>query len=165
MKLILFSVLASLLLSNSSVYAQKNLPDVNVKTLEGEEVSASAFDNDGKPIVVHFWATWCKPCILELNTIDEEYADWQEETGVKIIIVSIDDARNAAKVKPFVSGKGWTYEVYSDVNGTLKEAMGVENVPHSFLLDGNKNIVWEADSFSPGDEVILYDKIKEVAGK
>lgn len=140
----------------------REFPSADVKDLEGMIVSSADFDNDGKPIVVSFWATWCKPCILELQTILDEYEDWQEETGVKLIAVSIDDARNAAKVAPFVNGKDWPYEVYIDSNQDLKRALSVNNVPATFLLNGNKEIVWQHNSYSPGDEEELYNRIVEV---
>jgi thiol-disulfide isomerase/thioredoxin len=137
-------------------------PTADVKDLEGNTISSADFENDGKPIVVSFWATWCKPCILELQTILDEYDDWQEETGVKLIAISIDDARNAAKVAPFVNGKAWPYEVYIDSNQDLKRALSVNNVPATFLLNGNNEIVWQHNSFSPGDEEELYDHIIEL---
>jgi len=85
----------------------RKLPAVDVKTLTGESMNTSKFSNDGKVIVIDFWATWCKPCIEELNLLHESYADWKKETGVKIITVSVDDARTMARVAPFVNGKGW----------------------------------------------------------
>ena len=62
-------------------------------------------------MVLDFWATWCKPCVNELTAISEHYEEWQKETGVKIVAISVDDARTMANVKPFVNGKGWDYEV------------------------------------------------------
>jgi len=141
----------------------RELPNVPLKSLDGSTVNSSEFENDGAPIVVSFWATWCKPCILELNTIMDEYPDLQDETGVKLIAISIDDARNSPKVAPFVAGKGWDYEVLIDENGDFKRAMGVNNVPHTFVLNANKEIVWEHNSYSPGDEEELYEFLEEMA--
>jgi cytochrome c biogenesis protein CcmG/thiol:disulfide interchange protein DsbE len=139
------------------------LPEIKVKALDGKTVSTADFANDGKPIIISFWATWCKPCILELNTIHEEYSEWVEESGVKVIAISIDDARNAPKVAPFVEGRGWEYEVYIDENSDLKRAMNVNNVPHTFLLNANKEIVWQHNSYSPGDEEELRELVKQLA--
>jgi hypothetical protein len=100
-----------------------------------------------------------------LNTIQDRYADWQEETGVKIIAISIDDSRTSSSVAPFVSGKGWEYEVYLDINGDFKRAMNVNNVPHVFLLDGNGKIVLQHNSYTPGDEDELYEQIKLLTAK
>ncbi len=139
---------------------EKTIPTVNVKNLQGKTVSTKLFKNDGKPMVISFWATWCSPCKKELNNIAEVYEDWQDETGVKLIAVSIDDARNKHKVKPYVDSKGWEYDVYIDANQDLKRAMNVNNVPYTFLVDGNGKIVYEHNNYVPGDEDNLYKKIK-----
>jgi cytochrome c biogenesis protein CcmG, thiol:disulfide interchange protein DsbE len=146
-----------------TVNASHALPSVLVKDMAGHAVSTADFENDGRPIILSFWATWCKPCILELNTIQEEFEGLAEETGVKLIAVSIDDARNANKVAPFVQGRDWPYEVYIDENSDLKRAMSVNNVPHTFLLDGTREIVWNHNSFTPGDEEELFDLVRKLA--
>ena len=76
----------------------------------------------------------------ELNNIAEVYDEWQDETGVKIIAISIDDTRSMSKVAPYVNSVGWEYEVYLDPNGDLKRAMGVSTVPHTFLLNSKKEM-------------------------
>ncbi len=141
------------------------LPSANVKDLQGKTVNTSTISNDGKPILISFWATWCKPCLQELKTIHTLYDDWRKQTGVKVVAISIDDARNAAKIKPFVNGLGWDFEVYLDQNGDFKRAMNVNNVPHTFLVDGNTGkIVWQHNSYAPGDENHLFEEIKKLAG-
>lgn len=140
----------------------RSLPKVDLKTMDNTSTSTAAFDNDGKPIVISFWATWCKPCIKELNTIAEEYEDWVEETGVKIIAVSIDDSRNMSKVKPKVNAEMWEYEIYCDPNRDFARAMGVSSVPHTFLLNVDKEIIWQHKGYVDGDEIELYEKIEEL---
>ena len=164
-RLLLLAGLLALALVGQQAAAQQTLPDVPLKDLKGNAVRSGTFANDGKPIVISFWATWCKPCIKELMTIHEHYADWQTETGVKLIAISIDDSRNVNKVAPFVNGKGWDYEVYLDENSDFKRAMNVTNVPHTFLLDGKRNIVWQHTSYNPGDEDQLLEQIKKLVGK
>jgi len=139
-----------------------DIPQANVKDLNGKIVNTSTFQNDGKPIIISFWATWCKPCIRELIAISDVYEDWQDETGVKLITISIDDAKSMARVKPFVNARGWEYESYIDANSKFKQAMGVVNVPHTFLIDGNGKIVFQHNSYAPGDEDELYEKIQEL---
>lgn len=141
----------------------RTLPAVEVKKLDNSSFNTAAIDNGGKPIVINFWATWCTPCKKELNNIAEVYEEWQETTGVKLIAVSIDDSRNMAKVAPYVSGRGWEYEILLDPNGDFQRAMNVNNVPHTFVLNGNKEIIWQHNSYAEGDELQLYEVIKKVA--
>lgn len=136
------------------------IPAATVKKLDGTKINSSTFSNDGKPIVISFWATWCKPCKKELDAIAENYTEWQKETGVKLIAISIDDARSSSKVVTDVKTKGWEYEVYIDENQDFKRAMNVNNVPHTFLVDGSGKIVWSHNSYAEGDEDKLYENIK-----
>lgn len=140
-------------------------PSVALKDMEGRPFNTADIKNDGKPVIVSFWATWCKPCILELNNIADVYADWEKETGVKVIAVSIDDSRNSNKVAPLVSSKGWKYQVLLDENSDLRRAMNVNNVPHTFLLNGNMEVVYQHTSYSEGDEEHLYEEVKKALKK
>lgn len=143
--------------------AKTKLPVVKIKNLKGEVVSTATLSNNGKPILIDFWATWCKPCIAELQTISSLYEEWQKETGVKIIAVSIDDARNKQKVAPFVNGRSWEYEVYIDENADFKRALNVAEIPHSFLINGDGEIVAQYKGFAQGEENHIYEAIKKVA--
>ncbi|MDZ7848815.1 MAG: TlpA disulfide reductase family protein [Owenweeksia sp.] len=134
-----------------------------MKDLSGNQLAASTITNDGKPLVISFWATWCKPCIRELNAINDMYIDWQDETGVKVVAVSIDDTRQSSKVRPFTISQGWEYEVYLDENSELRRALNVNNIPHTFLLNGKGEIVWQHNGYFPGDEDHLYELVQKVA--
>ena len=138
------------------------IPSVDIKHLDGRAINTSEFNNDSNPIIISFWATWCKPCKEELENIHDVYEDWVDETSVKLIAISIDDARNTAKIKPMVNAKGWEYEIYQDSNREFATKMGVNPIPHTFLLDGNKNIVWEHVAYTNGDEDKLYEQILKI---
>lgn len=139
--------------------ASAAIPSVMLKDMDGRSVDTAELSNDGKPMVIDFWATWCKPCIRELNAIKDVYPDWQEETGVKFIAVSIDEAQNAQKVKPMVSRMGWDYDVLLDPNSEFKRQMGVSDPPHVFVVDGKGNIVWNHQGYVEGSEDEIYEAI------
>lgn len=162
--LVRFFSLCTLLLVAAAVRAQ--LPSVQLKDLEGKTVDTSKLSNDGKPFVISFFATWCKPCNRELKAISEQYADWQDETGMKVIAVSIDQAQNINKVKPLVDGEGWEYEVLLDPNSEFRRAMGVQMIPHVFIIDGKGNIAESRSGYTEGAESHLIEKVRElIAGK
>jgi len=150
---------------NDADLKTRKLPAVTVRTLDGKPISTSALPGvgQGKPVIISFWATWCKPCIAELSNIHELFPDLQKETGATLIAMSIDDARNAAKVGPLAKGRGWEYPVYIDQNQDLKRALNVNNVPHTFLLDGAGNIVWQHNAYNEGDENYLLELVRKVA--
>ena len=152
MKNTIKSVIAILLLASFMSDNGRKIPAVELKSLNGKTVNSSTFSNDGKPMIISFWATWCSPCKKELNTVAEVYNDWQKETGVKLIAISIDDSKSSANVAPYVNSKGWEYDSYLDVNSDFKRAMNVNMPPHTFIVDGAGNIVWQHIGFKEGDE-------------
>lgn len=137
---------------------EKKVASVQLKDMEGNEVNTADLGFDG-PVIISFWATWCSPCKRELNTINDLYIDWQDETGVNLVAVSIDDERTKNSVPMYVNGKGWEYLVLMDTNSDFKRAMGVNNVPHTFLIDKDGNIVYSHNNYAPGDEEELYDEL------
>lgn len=163
--LFLFTVLFSL-----NIYAQKEpfqgnatLPSVDLKTLDGQIFNTQSIDNDGKPIIISLWATWCMPCREELEAISIVYEDWTEETGVKLYAISIDDSRTASKVAPFVRSKGWEYVILQDINADFKRALNVTDVPYLCILNGNREIVWAHSSYAQGDEDEIFEIIKKLS--
>lgn len=160
----LFTALALVVLP-TFLTAQNLLPSTTVQGLDGKKVDTRTWSNKGAPMIVNFWATWCAPCKKELSAIAEVYDDWQERTGVKLIAVSIDDARTMSRVTPYVNGQDWDYEVYLDPNGDLKRALNVNNIPHTFLVNGKGEIVWQHNNYVPGDENELFQKVLEISGK
>lgn len=146
-----------------SSFAQ--LPDVTVKDLAGRNVNVSKLSNGGKPFAISFFATWCKPCMRELKAIADLYPDWQDETGMKMYIVSIDDAQNASKVKPLVDAEGWDYEVLLDSNSDFFRAMGLQTVPHVFVVDGKGKIIYNHSGYTDGSETEIIKTIRQHTAK
>jgi len=136
------------------------MPAIMLKDIDGKKYNLNQVNSMEKPVVLCFWATWCSPCLQELDALKEVYSDWQAETGVEIIAVSIDDARTVKRVKPLVNGKGWDFVILLDENQDLKRKMNVTNPPHTFVIYKGK-IVYQHTNYTPGSENKLYEKIKE----
>lgn len=154
-------ILAMLLFAAvESVNAQ--LPSFKLKTIEGKTIDTQALSNDGKPFIIDFFATWCKPCNRELSAISEVYDEWQKETGVKLYAVSIDKAQNANKVKPLVNQHGWEYEVILDPNSEFRKSFGGEMIPFVVICDGDGKVVYKHNGYTEGAEQELIEKVREL---
>ena len=161
MKRLFLSLTVILFVATASM---AQIPSVQIKTVDGKPFNTKDIKSDG-PIIIDFWATWCKPCVLELNTISEDYEELVEETGVKIYAVSVDAARTSARVAPFVNTNEWEYEVLLDVNSDFKRAMNVVNIPFIFIYNKKGELVEQHTSYSPGDEEHLYELLKKLAAE
>jgi len=156
-----FLLILLFLLGLNYTYAQQ-IPSITLKTVVGEYVNTAELNNTGQPIIISFWATWCKPCLRELNAIHEVYEEWREETGIRLIAVSTDEAQNVNRVKPMVDRFGWEYEVWLDPNGDFKRMMNAHTMPTVIIIDGEGNIVDIRYGYTDGSESNLIEKIRKL---
>ena len=156
-----FIAIAMLVMLSMNVMAQ--MPKVVLKDIKGNTVATDSIGNQGYPVIVDFFATWCKPCNRELSAIAEVYEEWQEETGVKLVAISIDQAQNIHKVKPLVEENAWPWEtVLLDPNSEVKRALGIQMIPYTFIIDGKGNIVYKHNGYTDGAEEELIEKVREL---
>lgn len=153
-------ILLSALICIAAIGASAQLPQTTIKDAKGRPVNTATLSNDGKPFVISFFATWCKPCLRELKAIAEVYDDWRDETGMKLYLVSIDDAQNTSKVKPLADAEGWEYDLLLDPNSDFFRAMGLQAVPHVLVVDGDGKIVHNHSGYTDGAETELIDIIR-----
>lgn len=155
----------------SFIFSQENgekskfnkLPAVEIKTLDGMTINTATLSNEEKPFIISLWATWCRPCIAELDAIADLFDDWVEELGVKLYAVSIDDAKTASRVVPFVNGRAWEYDILLDANADFKRALNVVDIPFLCICNGNGEIVWQHTSYAPGNENEVYKILQELS--
>jgi peroxiredoxin len=157
----LFLLLMGLLVGDFVINAQQ-LPSVLLKDGDGKTVNTSTLQNEGKPFIISFFATWCKPCLRELEAIHEVYADWQEETGVQLIVVSENEAQDAQKAIAALKAQDWNYQLLLDPNGEFKRALGVNLLPTVFIIDGNGKIAFSRTGYNAGSEEELIEKVRHL---
>ena len=157
-----FMFLAAMMLLGMALEVSAQLPQVTLKDINGKTVRTDTLSNNGKPFIISFFATWCKPCNRELTAISEVYDEWQEETGVKVVAISIDQAQNINKVKPLVDNHGWDYDVLLDPNSDLKRALGIQMIPYVLIVDGEGKIVYKHNGYTEGAEEELIEKVREL---
>lgn len=140
------------------------LPQISLKNIEGKEVAVSKLTETGNPVIISFFATWCKPCLRELSAIHEVYEDWQKETGVKLVAVSIDEGAASLKVKPLAQSLDWQYEVLLDPNSDLKRALQVQLVPTVVVVNGRGEIVYRHSGYTEGAEEEIIAQVRKTLG-
>ena len=149
-----------------SATAMAQMPRMVLNDINGNKVQTDTIGTGGQPVIIDFFATWCKPCNRELSAISEVYKEWQEETGVRLVAISIDQAQNIHKVKPLVDENEWPYEqILLDPNSDLKRGLGIQMIPYVLIIDGKGNIVYRHNGYTDGAEEELIEKIREIQGK
>ena len=149
-----------LLFVGINCFSQQIVPNVTINNLEGKSITIkSSFAEKDKLYIFSFWATWCGPCVQELDAINDVYDDWKKELNVELIAVATDDSRTQKRVKPLVNGKGWSYSVLLDTNQDFKRALGISNVPYLIVVKNGK-IIFTENGHTPGGETELFEKLK-----
>ena len=152
-------------ISSAFTTTENKLPQLSLKTLDGQSVDVYDYLEDGKLTVLSFWATWCTPCKAELDAMSDFYEDWQNDYNVEVLAITIDNARGLSKVPAEVVTKGWDFTVLSDVNSECLTALEFQTVPQTFIIDGQGNIVYAHNGYTAGDEYALDEKLAALSSK
>ena len=147
-----------ILLSVSSL-SQNIVPNTKLKNLESEFIYTNDVLTENNFYIVSFWATWCIPCINELDAIVDIYEDLEKD-NIEVIAISTDDARTKKRVRPMISGKDWNFKILLDENHDLKRALNIVGIPHTIITKGTK-IIYRRVGYSPGEEVDLFEFIRK----
>lgn len=152
---------ALMLLISSTAMAQ--IPSVKVEDGKGKVVNTAELVDGKTPMIISFWAVTCKPCIRELDAINDVYLDWIEEANFRVVAVSTDDARFTAQARSLAEGHGWSdYTLLYDKNGDFKRAMNVQFTPQVYVVDKDGKIVYSHTGYTPGGEYELFEVIKKL---
>lgn len=147
-----------ILLSVSSL-SQNIVPNTKLKNLESEFIYTNDLLTENNFYIVSFWATWCIPCINELDAIVDIYEELEKD-NIEVIAISTDDARTKKRVRPMINGKDWNFKILLDENHDLKRALNIVGIPHTIITKGTK-IIYRRIGYSPGEEVDLFEFIRE----
>ena len=155
-------IFLSVFLLSFTGFSQKTLPDITLKTFEGKKISVTELTSNDKIAVISLWATWCVPCIKELDAINELYDEWRTEVDFEVYAISVDDSRSVKRAKALVNGKGWEHNILLDTNQNLKRALGVSAIPETIIVKNNE-ILYQHTGYTIGDEYELFDKLKKLS--
>lgn len=148
------AVCVSILAAAAVCSAQDISPDIAVKDLSGTSALMKDVLKDDV-VIVSFWATWCKPCQNELDALAEIEDSWADR--LRVVAISIDDARSVARVRSTVKAKMWPYEVYTDENSELAKSLNISSIPFVMIVADGKT-VYSHTGYTPGSERLLVEK-------
>jgi len=131
---------------------------MTMSNINGEKINLNQL-SENNILLISFWATWCNPCIDELETFNAIKNDLNTLYHTKYIAISIDDSRSYSRVIPMVKGKGWDFMVAVDRNQKSKRLLNILTIPHTILVYKNK-IIYEHSGFVKGDEDLIIKKLK-----
>ncbi|MEM1214331.1 MAG: TlpA disulfide reductase family protein [Bacteroidota bacterium] len=149
----------------ATAFGQQQISSASIKTLEGQSVDLADVIKEKDLTVISFWATWCKPCQAELDAVADLYPDWQEELDVQMVAITIDTQRQLSKVPGLLSTKGWEYTVLSDANNVMRNQLGFQAIPQTYVVDNEGTVLYNHSGYTSGDEYELEEKLKELAGR
>ena len=126
-----------------------------VRDINGKVVNLDKHKD--KIVMLNFWATWCGPCIAEmphLQNIQNKYKD-----KFLLISISVDEARDKSKIKPFIKSRGYDFIVVHDADRTIAAFYNPSMaLPCNVILNHNRDIVYQSEGYTPGKELV-FEKI------
>ena len=138
----------------------KKAPGFSLRDLNRKEVVLDSLLGKG-PIVIDFWATWCKPCLIELDYMNDIYKELKER-GLTVVAINEDDPRNVSKVKPLAASHRWEFDILLDPNKQVKRLYQVVAYPTTFILDAEGYIKNKHIGYTQGSEIELKKEIEEL---
>lgn len=112
------------------VVVGKPAPDFQLPDLDGEEVNLNDFQ--GKPVLLNFWAGWCRPCEEEMPYLQQVYEEWSDQ-GLVVLTVNLGDSRS--EVNRFMQSNQLSLPVLLDTKQSLTQKYNVVGIPTTFFID------------------------------
>lgn len=136
-------------------------PDFALENIDGDWVKLS--DHLGDDVVlINFWATWCGPCKGELPHLQRLYEDYADD-GFVVLAVAMDGPESIADVVPMAHRYGLTFPVLLDADTRVVGMLNPSRAaPYNLLIDRTGRIVSAKEGFSPGDELMLEQKLRNL---
>lgn len=152
-------ILLSLLSILAGLAYAGNAPYFSLKDTKGRWVDSS--DLYGNYLIfIMFWSTDCEACKDSMPYLQNIYDDYYYE-GLKVICIATDSERTSDRVKPFISGQGYTFTVLLDTDQYVRDTFNVNQEPYYFLIDWDGDISFSYSGFTPGTEAVFDDAIDD----
>jgi|SRR5574338_465345 peroxiredoxin len=165
LQLLIFVFLISIQLFSQSEgeITGRKAPNFKLNNLEGKYVELNKEVGDG-PVLISFWATWCKPCLEEMAEYNKIYEQYKDQ-GFSLLAISTDTEKSVAKVKPYIKSKDYKFNVLLDTNSEIARKYYAQQMPYTVMIDKNGNIVYSHLGYMKGDEKKIEKLVVELLGK
>ena len=152
-----------LILINGMIFATDNtigstIPDLRLKLLNGQKITIHELLKDG-PLMIDFWATWCKPCKKVMKYLDQYHQDYADQ-GFKVLMINQDTPRSLGKVKSYIRSQNHQFFIGLDPNKKIAKKLNGEVMPTMILVDKDGFIKWRHQGYIPGEEIEIEKQIK-----
>ena len=156
-------VLVFIMVAGIAVGADSVAPDFALPNMDGKDVKLSQLLGHG-PVIVDFWATWCKPCIKGFPAL-QQINDRYKTQGLTVLAVSVDSPKSRERVAPFIKSGKYTFEVLYDTDGKVAKKYGAVVVPRTVVINSKGEIVYTATGYRPTNEEQLDQAVKALFPK
>lgn len=117
------------------------------------------------PVVILFWATWCIPCQQELPFYQSLYQRYREQ-GLRVVAISMDDARTVMRAGPAARRLGVTFDVVTDLDTRVTTQLNPRrSAPFSIWVDRQGRITWEREGFAPAEQQTIAQGIAQLVAQ
>ena len=140
--------------------ASEVAPDFNLRSPEGRRIHLKTFLQDG-PVLLDFWATYCKPCIKAMPKLSEIHRKYKSR-GLTVMGVNEDGPRSQTKVKPFMAARKIRFPVVLDLDGSVMRRMQVASLPATYLIAQDGEIVLQQKGYSENTSQELLAAIESL---
>ena len=154
------SFLFALVLTAGPVLSEDKASDFNLRTPEGKRLHLKKLLKEG-PVLLDFWATWCKPCVKAMPKLQEVH-DLYKEHGLTVVGINEDGPRGQSKVKPFLRARKITFPIGLDLDSSVAKRNRVTAYPTTLLVDQDGNIVFRQAGFVSGQEGPMIEAIESL---
>lgn len=167
----LVAVLSALIWINRDQFTPLDVgsraPDYQARSLEGDTVSLSSFAGD--VVVLNVWATWCRPCVIEMPALQRLHEELGDQ-GLRVVAVSVDAPQGVigpfgepgGNVSEFIADLGLTFTVLHDPSGGIESRYQVNGLPTTYVIDREGRIQRKVLGAREWDEPPLADQIRQL---
>ena len=158
--IVFYSLVASMFIFGQDNSTISKIPNIDIKLLNGKTTNIYKLLESG-PLLMDFWATWCKPCKQVMKHLNEFHNDYKDQ-GFQVLMINQDTPRSLGKVKAYINSKDYDFLVSTDPNQQIAKKLNGQIMPNLLLIKKDGTIQWRHQGYMPGEEKEIKQKIEEL---